>query len=180
MYIQTKSYDEIMDLARSKNEMLLSIPAIQPIANQNLTRVASGFGMRFHPILKVRRMHTGMDFSAPQGTPIYATGDGTVTLLEKSRLGYGNQIEIDHGFGYVTKYAHLFEFNVKQGQKVKRGQVIGTVGNSGLSVANHLHYEVIYNGKKVDPVNYFFNDLTPQQYQMMLEIASQENQSLGF
>lgn len=180
MYVQTKSYDEILNLAKSKTEMLSCIPAIQPIANKDLNRIASGFGMRFHPILKFRRMHAGMDFSAPKGTPVYATGDGVVIEAERAHDGYGNQVVIDHGFGYVTRYAHLSAFAVKKGTRVKRGQVIGDVGSTGLSVANHLHYEVIYKGKPVDPVNYFYNELTPEQYEKMLELSSQENSSLGF
>jgi murein DD-endopeptidase MepM/ murein hydrolase activator NlpD len=180
MYIQSKSFDEIVDLAKSKQKMLAHIPAIQPIANKELKRLASGYGMRFHPILKVRRMHTGCDFSSPIGTPIYATGDGKIIKAQKSRRGYGNQIEIDHGFGYITKYAHLSEFSVRNGQNVKRGQIIGRVGSTGLSVAPHLHYEVIYKNRKVNPVNYFFNDLTDQQYDKLVIISSQENQSLGW
>ncbi|UZR94428.1 M23 family metallopeptidase [Chondrinema litorale] len=180
MYIQSKSFDEIVELARSKQEMLAHIPAIQPIANKELKRLASGYGMRFHPILKVRRLHAGCDFSAPLGTPIYATGDGKVVKVQKSNRGYGNQVEIDHGFGYISKYAHMSKFEVRVGQKVKRGQIIGLVGNTGLSVAPHCHYEVIYKNRKVNPVNYFFNDLTDEQYEEMVKISSQENQSLGY
>jgi len=180
MYVQTNSYDEIVDLVESKQEMLRCIPAIQPISNSDLKRFASGFGMRLHPIHKVRRMHYGCDFSAPKGTPIYATGDGKVVTARRSMQGYGNMIEIDHGFDYMTRYAHMSEFAVKSGEKVKRGQIIGYVGSTGLSVANHLHYEVHYRGKQVNPVNYFHNDLTPNQYEKLLEIANQENQSLGF
>ena len=137
MYIQTKSYDEIMDLARNKSQMLASIPAIQPISNQELTRLASGFGMRMHPIYKARRRHYGIDFSAIKGTPIYATGDGVVKLAKPSlrKTGYGNQVEVDHGYGYITKYAHMQMFVVRKGQNVKRGQLIGYVGNSGGSTA---------------------------------------------
>jgi murein DD-endopeptidase MepM/ murein hydrolase activator NlpD len=178
MYIQTKSYDELVALSKRKAEMVSAIPAIQPIANQDLRRFASGFGYRTHPILKVSRMHTGCDFSAPTGTPVFATGDGKVITAKRSS-GYGNEIEIDHGFGYITKYAHLSSFDVREGQKVKRGQQIGKVGNTGLSVAPHLHYEVMHNKNKVNPVNYFFNDLTPEEYDQMLEMASIENQSLG-
>ncbi|MBX2844300.1 MAG: M23 family metallopeptidase [Flammeovirgaceae bacterium] len=180
MYIQTKSFDEIAQLAKSKKEMISHIPAMQPISNKNLKRLASGYGMRFHPILKIKRMHNGIDFSAPKGTLIYATGDGKVIKLQRSRKGYGNEIEIDHGFGYVTKYAHLLEFNVRKGQTVKRGQIIGKVGSSGLSVAPHLHYEVIYKNRKVNPVYYFSNDVTDDQYDKLIEIASRENQSLGW
>ncbi|MBW8051132.1 MAG: M23 family metallopeptidase [Cytophagales bacterium] len=179
MYIQTKSYDEILELAQDKAKMFASIPAIQPIANKKLKRLASGYGMRIHPIYKVRKMHTGIDFSAPRGTAIYATGDGKVRLIKQSYRGYGKQIEIDHGYGYITKYAHLRSFTVKPGQIVKRGEVIGYVGSTGTSVAPHLHYEVIHKRKKVNPVHYFFNDLTPEEYEEILKLASIENQSLS-
>ena len=179
MYIQTKSYDEIIALAKRKNEMLANTPAIQPIENKKLKRMASGFGMRIHPIYKVRKMHTGCDFTARTGTPIYATGDGVVKSVDKKYGGYGKKVIIDHGFGYQTLYAHMSKFNVKVGQKVKRGEVIGFVGNTGASTAPHLHYEVIYKGKKVNPVHYFFNDLDEGQYEEILELASRENQSLS-
>ncbi|MFN6944416.1 MAG: M23 family metallopeptidase, partial [Cytophagaceae bacterium] len=179
MYIQTKSHDEIIELAKNKSDMLASIPAIQPIINKELNKLVSGFGMRFHPIYKVKRMHTGCDFMAPKGTPIYATGNGKVRLVRTSLGGYGKEVEIDHGYGYVTKYAHMNGFAVKQGQKVKRGELIGYVGNTGASTAPHLHYEVIHNGTKVNPVHYFYNDLNPEEYERILELASKENQSLS-
>jgi murein DD-endopeptidase MepM/ murein hydrolase activator NlpD len=179
LYIQTKSYDEIVKLAKNKSQMLASIPAIQPVSNKELSRFASGFGMRIHPIYKVKRMHTGCDFSAPRGTPIYATGNGKVKTVRTHPGGYGKEIEIDHGYGYVTKYAHLDNFNVKIGQKVKRGELIGWVGNTGASTAPHVHYEIIYNGRKVNPVHYFYQDLTPSDYERILEMASIENQSLS-
>jgi murein DD-endopeptidase MepM/ murein hydrolase activator NlpD len=179
MYIQTKSYDEVLQLANDKEKMWSSIPAIQPIYNEDLKRLASGFGMRMHPIYKVRRMHTGCDFSAPRGTPIYATGDGTVITVRTSFTGYGKEVEIDHGYGYVTKYAHMDSFKVKLGQKVKRGDLIGVVGNTGASTAPHLHYEIIKDGKKVDPVHYFFQDISPEEYEKLLEYASRDTQSLG-
>ncbi|WP_224998001.1 M23 family metallopeptidase [Cesiribacter sp. SM1] len=179
MYIQTKSYDEIERMAMNKEKMWASIPAIQPISNKELNRMASGFGMRVHPIYKVRRMHAGCDFSAPRGTPIYATGDGVVIKKESHYGGYGNEVEIDHGYGYITKYAHLDSFKAKKGQKVKRGEVIGYVGNTGASTAPHLHYEVIKDGKKVNPMNFFFQELNAEEYEKMLELASRENQSLG-
>lgn len=179
MYIQTKSYDEIMNLAKNKTQMLASIPAIQPIHNKELTRLASGFGMRIHPIYKVKIMHTGVDFAATKGTHVYATGDGVVKVVATHMGGYGKEIEIDHGYGYVTKYAHLDNFNVKVGQRVKRGELIGYVGNTGSSTAPHLHYEVIYNSKKVNPVHYFYNDLNPAEYEKILELAGVENQSLS-
>ena len=179
MYIQTKSYDDIIRLANDKEKMWASIPAIQPISNQELNRMASGFGMRMHPIYKVRKMHTGCDFSAPRGTPIYATGDGVVKTVRSDYGGYGKQIEIDHGYGYVTKYAHMDMFKVNKGQKVKRGEIIGYVGNTGSSTAPHLHYEIIKDNKKVNPMNFFFQDLNAEEYEKLLELASRENQSLG-
>jgi murein DD-endopeptidase MepM/ murein hydrolase activator NlpD len=179
MYIQTKSYDEILQLARNKTKLLGAIPAIQPISNKELTRLASGFGMRIHPIYKVKKMHTGIDFTAPRGTPIYSTGDGVVEEVRIEFGGYGRQVIINHGFGYKTLYAHMEEFNVKVGDKVKRGDCIGYVGNSGLSTAPHLHYEVIKDGKRVNPVHYFFQDLNDEEYEKILELASIENQSLS-
>jgi murein DD-endopeptidase MepM/ murein hydrolase activator NlpD len=177
--IQTRSYEEILVMAKNKTKMLASIPAIQPISNKELTHLASGFGMRIHPIYKVKRMHTGCDFAAVRGTPVYSTGDGVVRLVVMSPGGYGKEIEIDHGYGYVTKYAHLEGFNVKVGQRIKRGEMIGFVGNTGASTAPHLHYEVIKNGIKVDPVHFFFNDLNPAEYERILKLASIENQSLS-
>lgn len=176
-YIQSVSYDEIINLAKNKESMLASLPAIQPISNQDLTRTASGWGYRIHPIYKIRKFHYGMDFTAPTGTEIYATADGTVEDIDKSKRGYGNKIVIDHGFGYQTLYAHLSEFNVKRGQKVKRGDIIGYVGNTGLSTAPHLHYEVVFKGKKVNPVNYYFNDLSPEEYDKMIELSLRAGQS---
>jgi murein DD-endopeptidase MepM/ murein hydrolase activator NlpD len=177
LYIQSKSFDEVIDLAKNKTTMLAAIPAIQPIANKNLKRIASGYGYRIHPIYKTRKLHTGMDFTAPQGTPIYATGDGKIAKVKSSRRGYGNHIIIDHGFGYQTLYAHMKKYIVNRGQKVKRGEIIGYVGNTGTSVAPHLHYEVIRNKRKINPVNYYYNDLNPKEYEKMLEISSQNNQS---
>ncbi len=179
MYIQTKSYDDIVRMANDKDQMWACIPAIQPISNKELNRMASGFGMRVHPIYKVRKLHTGCDFSAPRGTPIYATGDGVVKLVLSEYGGYGKQIEIDHGYGYITKYAHLDKFKVTKGQKVKRGEIIGYVGNTGSSTAPHLHYEVIKDHKKINPMNFFFQDLNADEYEKLLELASRENQSLG-
>jgi murein DD-endopeptidase MepM/ murein hydrolase activator NlpD len=179
MYIQSKSYDEIAELAENKEKLFAAIPAIQPISNQELIRLASGFGYRTHPIYKVRKMHPGIDFSAPLGTPIYATADGKVKERKVRFSGYGKQLVIDHGYGYETRYAHMQEFAVKEGQRVKRGQIIGYVGNTGTSTAPHLHYEVIMNGEKINPIHYFFNDLNPQEYEKIIELASIENQSLG-
>jgi murein DD-endopeptidase MepM/ murein hydrolase activator NlpD len=177
LYIQSKSYDEVYKMATKKEKMLASIPAIQPVANKDLKRMASGYGMRMHPIYKRRKMHTGMDFSAEQGTEIYATGDAVVAEVENSRRGYGNHVVLNHGYGYKTLYAHMTQYIVRKGEKVKRGQVIGYVGNTGTSVAPHLHYEVIKNGEKVNPVNFYFNDLTPEEYEKMIEFASTPTQS---
>ncbi len=179
MYVQTKSYDEVMNLAMNKEKMLVCMPAIQPVSNEDLKRFSSGYGYRIDPILKIRKRHTGVDFSLPQGNPVYATGDGKVKFTKSSFNGYGKQIEIDHGFGYVTKYAHLQEFLVKSGQTVKRGELIAYSGNSGKSTAPHLHYEVIIDGKHVNPVYYFYNDLDPVEYEEILRLASIENQAMG-
>ncbi len=176
-YVQTKSFDDVVEMARNKEQMLAAIPAIQPVANKNLKKMASGYGYRIHPIYKVRKMHWGTDFSAPTGTPIYATGDGKVTTYKRSRSGYGRHIVIDHGFGYKTLYGHMSEIEVRRGQRVKRGDIIGFVGSTGSSTAPHLHYEVMKDGRKINPINYFFNDLTPEQYEEMLKISSHSNQS---
>jgi murein DD-endopeptidase MepM/ murein hydrolase activator NlpD len=177
LYIQSKSFDDIIELAKNKADMLAALPAIQPVSNKNLSRMASGYGPRIHPIYKTRKMHSGMDFSAKSGTPIYATGDGKVSKVRRSRRGYGNHVIINHGYGYKTLYAHMKKYAVKKGQKVKRGEVIGYVGSTGTSVAPHLHYEVHKDGKKINPVNFYFNDLNPEEYEKMLEISSQNNQS---
>ena len=179
LYIESKSQDEVVQLAEKKEKLYASIPAIQPIANKQLIALASGFGLRIHPVYKVKKMHNGIDFAASIGTPIYATADGTVAKAEVRFSGYGKMIEIDHGFGYRTRYAHMHDFAVKRGQQVKRGDLIGYVGNTGLSTAPHLHYEVFINDQRVDPVHYFFNDLTAAEYEKILELASAENQSLG-
>tara|TARA_B110000285_G_scaffold160956_1_gene179783 strand:- start:703 stop:1674 length:972 start_codon:yes stop_codon:yes gene_type:complete len=178
LVVQSKSLDEIVVLAKNKKEMLASIPAIQPVANKDLKRMASGYGYRIHPIYKTRKFHWGMDFSAPRGTPVYATGNGKIEKVKRSRRGYGNQVKINHGFGYKTFYAHLEKYTVRKGQKVKRGDLIGYVGTSGISTAPHLHYEVIKGNRKLNPVYFYFSDLTPEEYDRMLEMASQENQSL--
>ena len=177
LYIQSKSLDEIIELAKNKEDMLAAIPAIQPVSNKDLSRMASGYGYRIHPIYKTRRMHAGMDFSAKTGTPIYATGDGTVSKVKKSRRGYGNHVIIDHGYGYKTLYAHMQKYIVRKGQKIKRGETIGYIGSTGTSVAPHLHYEVHKNNKKVNPVNYFYNDLNAEEYERMIYLSSQSNQS---
>jgi len=177
IYVQSKSFDTVLDLAQNKGEMLAHIPAIQPVANKNLKRMASGYGNRIHPVYKTKKMHWGMDFSAPKGTEVYATGDGKIEKVKRSKRGYGNQVRIDHGYGYKTFYAHLNKYIVRKGQMVKRGDLIGYVGSTGTSTAPHLHYEVIKNKRKVNPVNYYFNDLTAEEYDKMLELSSQENQS---
>ena len=177
LYLQSKSFDEIINLAKNKSKMLASIPAIQPVSNKDLKRMASGYGYRIHPIYKTRKMHYGMDFSAKIGTEIYATGDGVVSKVKRSKRGYGNYVKINHGYGYETLYAHMSKYIVKKGQKVKRGEVIGYVGNTGISTAPHLHYEVRKDKKKINPVNFYYNDLTPEEYEKMLELSSQYNQS---
>ncbi|MFW6101970.1 MAG: M23 family metallopeptidase [Bacteroidota bacterium] len=178
LYVQSKSYDEIINMAKNNEKMLASIPAIMPVSNEDLTRTASGYGWRIHPIYKIKKLHEGMDFTAPVGTKIYATGDGVVEEVKNSKRGYGKRVVIDHGFGYKTRYAHMNEFNVQRGEQVKRGDVIGYVGNSGLSVAPHLHYEVEKDDEKMNPVHYYFNDLTPEQYEKMIFISSNSGQSL--
>ena len=177
LYIQSKSFDDIIELAKNKSNMLASLPAIQPVSNKDMSRIASGYGYRIHPIYKTRKLHTGMDFSATRGTPIYATGNGKVSKVKRSRRGYGNHVVINHGYGYKTLYAHMTKYIVKKGQSVKRGEIIGYVGSTGKSVAPHLHYEVHKDGRKIDPVNFYYNDLNPDEYEKMLEISSQNNQS---
>ncbi len=173
---QSKSFDELSKLAKNKTEFLASIPAIQPISNKDLTRVASGYGYRIHPIFKTHKFHSGIDFTAPQGTPIYATGNGTVYLAENGN-GYGNHVIVYHGFGYSSLYAHMSRIKARPGQKVKRGELIGYVGSTGTSTAPHVHYEVIKGANKINPINYFFNDLTEEEYQAIRDIASREGQS---
>jgi murein DD-endopeptidase MepM/ murein hydrolase activator NlpD len=179
VYIESKSQDDVVQLAEKKEKLFAAIPAIQPISNKELIALASGFGLRIHPVYKVKKMHTGIDFAAPIGTPIYATADGVVDQMDVSFSGYGKKVEIDHGFGYRTRYAHMHGFTVRNGQHIKRGELIGYVGNTGLSTAPHLHYEVFINGRQVNPVYYFFNDLNAADYEKVIELASIENQSLG-
>ena len=177
LYVESKSLDELYEMARTKNERIAAMPAIMPVA-KNKCKLVSGFGARFHPILKYRRMHTGIDFTARPGTPVYATGDGVVRIAGRNAeglSGYGVVVAIDHGYGFRTLYAHLKGTNVRVGQHVKRGEKIGEVGSTGLSTGNHLHYEVILNGNKVNPIYYFFNDLTPDEYEEIIELANQEN-----
>ena len=168
---QLKSYTDISKLIDKKDEKLASIPAIQPVSNKQLTRIASGFGMRIHPIYGIAKMHNGLDFTAPQGTPIYATGDGTVTTAGAS-TGTGNHVIINHGYGYETVYMHMVRVKARDGQRVKRGEVIGWVGNTGASTGPHCHYEVHINGTPVDPVYFFYNDLNAEQYDRVLKIAA--------
>lgn len=171
LFIQSHSYDEILDLFNTREVRLMAIPAIQPILNKDLKQTSSGFGRRIDPVYKTVRMHTGMDFTAKVGTPVYATGEGTIESADWDQ-GYGKTIVINHGFGYKTKYAHLHDYSVKRGAKVKRGEVIGKVGNTGKSTGPHLHYEVLFRGKHVNPQNYYFMDLTPQEYDRMVQISA--------
>ena len=176
--VQSKSLDEIAILAEEKEKLLASIPAIQPINNEDLTRISSGFGMRTDPFNKTRKMHSGMDFTAPRGTPIYAAGDGVVERADSNSSGYGNHIRINHGYGYITLYAHMFKYNVGKNQKVKRGDLIGFVGSTGRSEAPHLHYEVFKDGVRINPINFFYGSLTAEEYSKLLDRSSLENQSL--
>ena len=176
--VQSKSLDEIAKLAEDKEKLLAAIPAIQPVKNEDLKRMASGYGVRSDPFTKVRKMHYGMDFSAPKGTPVYATGDGVVVRADNTATGYGNHIRIDHGYGYESLYAHLFKYNVKKNQKVNRGDLIGFVGSTGRSEGPHLHYEVFKDDERINPINFYYGSLTAEEFNQMLEHASLENQSL--
>lgn len=181
LYVQSKSFDEVYQMASTKKERQEHIPAIMPL-KKNQCKLISGFGTRYHPILHYRRAHTGVDLSAPKGTPIYATGDGVVEVAgrgDASLSGYGIAVLINHGFGYKTLYGHMNDVKVRHGQKVKRGELLGHVGSSGLASGPHCHYEVWLNNKKVNPIYYFYNDLTPQEYEQVIEIANQENQCLS-
>jgi len=176
--IQSRSLEELESLAKSKEDLLGAMPSIQPIHKNDLKRMASGFGYRTDPFTKKRRFHQGMDFTAPTGTPIYASGDGIVGRVDNRSPGYGKHIRIDHGFGYVSLYAHLSSYNVKRRQKVKRGDIIGYVGSTGRSVGPHLHYEIFKDGRRVNPLNYYSGNLTAEEFDIMLNLASQENQSM--
>lgn len=178
MHGQSLSFKELLDLAKNKEKMLSSIPAIQPVSNKELKRMASGYGFRIDPIYKTRRMHTGMDFTADVGTDVYATGDGIIEAIEVGGWGYGKCIVINHGYGYKTRYAHLSAFKVKQGQKVKRGELIGLVGSTGKSTGPHLHYEVEKSGSKVNPVHYYHSDLSPAQYAKLIEMSQNSFKAL--
>ncbi len=175
--VQSNSLDEIVKLAKSKAKMLASIPAIQPISNQHLSRMASGYGWRNDPFTKARKFHKGMDFTAPQGTPIYASGDGVVIRADGRAVGYGRHVRIDHGFGYVTLYGHMTKYVVRRRQKVKRGDLIGYVGSTGRSKAPHLHYEVRKNGRHINPINFYYGSLTAEEFAAMLKVAELEGQS---
>lgn len=177
LYIQSKSFDEVVKMAKNKQQLIASIPAIMPLNNKDLKHPPSGYGWRTHPIYKTQEFHPGMDFTAEQGTPIYATGDGTVEAADASAQGYGNHVVIDHGYGYKTLYGHMSRIATSPGKKVKRGELIGYVGSTGMSTGPHVHYEVIKNGEKVNPINFYYNDLTPEEYQVMLELSSRSTQS---
>ena len=178
LVIQSKSLDEIVALAKQKEKLLAAIPAIQPVKNEDLKHMASGYGYRSDPFTKIRKFHYGMDFTARTGTPIYATGDGVVYKADASLSGYGNHIEINHGYGYKTLYAHLSKYNCRPGQRVKRGDIIGYVGSTGRSQAPHLHYEVFKNGERVNPLNFYYGSISAKEYIEISKLANQENQSL--
>jgi len=177
LVIQSKSYDEILGMIRNKAAMLACIPAIQPVSNKELKRMASGYGYRTDPIYKTTKFHAGMDFAAAVGTEIYATVDGVIMRADADASGYGNHVRINHGYGYMTLYGHMSKIMVRPGQRVKRGDVIGLVGNTGKSVGPHLHYEVHKNGEAINPVNFYYNDLSPEDYARMIEMSGTENQS---
>ncbi|MGQ0737861.1 MAG: M23 family metallopeptidase [Bacteroidota bacterium] len=176
--VQKKSYGEVEELVKNKEQLLAHTPAIQPVSNKDLNRVASGFGYRIDPVYKTTKFHAGLDFSAPQGTPIYATADGIVSTSGNTGNGYGNHVIINHGYGYETLYGHMVRVKARAGQKVKRAEVIGWVGSTGKSTGPHCHYEVHKNGEKIDPIYFFYNDLTPAQFDLLLKKAAASNQSL--
>jgi murein DD-endopeptidase MepM/ murein hydrolase activator NlpD len=178
LVIQSKSLDEIVALAKQKEKLLAAIPAIQPVKNEDLKQMASGYGYRSDPFTKIRKFHYGMDFTARTGTPIYATGDGVVYKADASLSGYGNHIEINHGYGYKTLYAHLSKYNCRPGQRVKRGDIIGYVGSTGRSQAPHLHYEVFKGSERVNPLNFYYGSISAKEYIEIAKLANQENQSL--
>lgn len=178
LVIQSRSLDEIVNLAANQEKLLAAIPAIQPVRNEDLTRIASGYGYRIDPFTKARKFHYGMDFTAPRGTPIYATGDGKVIRADNRASGYGNHVVIDHGYGYKSLYGHMYKFNVKVGQRVQRGEVIGFVGNTGRSSGPHVHYEVFKDDERINPMNFYYGSLSPEEFDAMLAKVQQENQSL--
>ncbi len=177
LYVQSKSYDDIIEMAKNQEIRMENIPAIQPVLNKDLTRVASGYGMRIDPVYHVRKFHQGMDFTAPTGTEVFATGNAKVTF-SGWKQGYGNTVILDHGFGYETVYAHLYKSLVRKGQKVRRSDIIALVGNTGKSTGPHLHYEVRLNGRPVDPRNYYFYDLSPEEYDQMIQLSNNFGQML--
>lgn len=175
---QNKSFTELQGFIKNKEVLLASTPAIQPVSNKDLNRIASGFGSRIDPVYKTVKMHAGLDFAAPQGTPIYATANGTITTAGNSGDGFGNHVIIDHGYGYETLYGHMYKVKARNGQRVKRGEIIGYVGSTGKSTGPHCHYEVHKNDRPLDPVYFFYNDLTPEQFDRLLKMAAASNQSL--
>ena len=175
--VQSRSLDEIEKLASNRAELIKAIPSIQPVKNEDLKRIASGFGKRRDPFTKLWRQHNGIDFTAKKGTPVYATGDGIIKRADNRSSGYGKHIRIDHGHGYVSLYAHLNGYNVRRGQRVKRGEIIGFVGNTGRSAGAHLHYEIFKDKKHIDPINFYYGNLSPEEYEKLIEQAKMENQS---
>jgi murein DD-endopeptidase MepM/ murein hydrolase activator NlpD len=178
LYVQSKSYDQVYEMAKNKSRLLASIPAIQPVSNKDLRRLSSYFGYRIDPFYKVGKFHEGVDFSVPTGTDVYVTGDGVVVEAGRSKGGYGNVVIVDHGFGYKTMYAHLQEIGVRVGQRVTRGEIIAASGSTGKSTSPHLHYEVWKSSKPIDPINYFFNDITPAQYDEMVSLSQRPSQTM--
>ena len=176
--VQSRSLDEIVELAEDKERLLQAIPAIMPVRKEDLKRMASGYGWRTDPFTKVRKFHYGMDFSAVRGTPVYATGDGVVARADNRSSGYGRHIRIDHGYGYTSLYGHLYKYNVKAGQRVERGDLIGFVGSTGRSMGSHVHYEIFKDGERINPMNFYYGHLSPVEFDKILEQAQQENQSL--
>jgi murein DD-endopeptidase MepM/ murein hydrolase activator NlpD len=177
LYVQSKSFDEISSMVKNKAQLMACIPAIFPLKDKDINRISSGFGWRTHPITKENHLHAGIDLSAPEGAPIYAAGDGQVERADNLAQGYGNHVILNHGYGYQTLYGHMTRWTVRLGQKVKRGDLIGYVGSTGLSTSPHLHYEVIKDGNKIDPIHFFFNDVKPDIYAQMLELAARPSQS---
>jgi len=178
LYVQSKSYDEVFDLAKNKSEMLSSIPAIQPVKIKDMRRISSYFGVRLDPYYKVKKFHEGVDFSVPSGTSVFAAGNGKVVEADVSAWGYGKRLTIDHGFGYKTTYSHLSQFKVKVGDIVKRGQLVASSGNSGKSTAPHVHFEVHKNGAPVNPIHFFFNDLSPEDYEQIIKLSAEPSQTM--
>jgi len=178
LVVQSKSLDEIAILAKEKENLLSAIPAIQPVKNEDLSRIASGYGWRTDPFTKVRKFHHGMDFSAPRGTPVYATGNGRIERADNRSTGYGNHIRIDHGYGYTSLYGHLYKYNVRVGQRVQRGDIIGYVGSTGRSQGTHLHYEIFKDDQRINPINFYYGNLSPEEFDKVMDKAQLENQSL--